>query len=150
MGKALVQPLGQANTHALRQHLRGRGSLEKGMTKTHTFLAGPEGTRGKAIRDFRAAIDAGTSTALVKPLSKANTRAVITARSPRRPSSMRENSEQPLQRDPNVLSASKANALLRLSPNAPMSGAGVRSTEASAQLAGWAAAILFFELDELP
>ena len=37
-----------------------------------------------------------------------------------------------------------------LTPNAPMNGAGVRSTEASAQLAGWAAAILFFELDELP
>ena len=34
--------------------------------------------------------------------------------------------------------------------NAPMSGAGVRSTEASVPLAGWAAAILFFELDELP
>ena len=37
-----------------------------------------------------------------------------------------------------------------LTPNAPMSGAGVRSTEASAPLAGWAAAIFFFELDELP
>ena len=37
-----------------------------------------------------------------------------------------------------------------LTPNAPMSGAGVRSTEASAPLAGWAAAIFFFELDDLP
>ena len=35
-------------------------------------------------------------------------------------------------------------------PNAPMNGAGARSTEASAQLAGWAAAILLFELSELP
>ena len=35
-------------------------------------------------------------------------------------------------------------------PNAPMSGAGARSAEASAPLAGWAAAILLFELSELP
>ena len=37
-----------------------------------------------------------------------------------------------------------------LTPNAPMSGAGARSAEASAQLAGWAAAVLLFELSELP
>ena len=37
-----------------------------------------------------------------------------------------------------------------MTPNAPMSGAGVRSTEASAPLAGWAAAIFFVVLTELP
>ena len=29
IGKALIEPLGKANTHALRPHLRGQGSLEK-------------------------------------------------------------------------------------------------------------------------
>ena len=107
--------------------------LSHGAKQTHVLT---RHLRGQALRDFRAAIDAGTSTALVKPLSKANTYVVITARPRRPPSSMRENSEQPLQRDPNALSASKANALLRLSPNAPMNGAGVRSTEASVPVAG--------------
>ena len=101
-----------------------------------TFLSGPEGTRGDSIRDFRAAIDAGTTQALVKPLSKANMHAVMTARSRRRPSSKRKNSEHPLQQNPDARSGSKATTLFRLSPNAPMNGAGVRSTEASVPLAG--------------
>ena len=37
-----------------------------------------------------------------------------------------------------------------LTPNAPMSGGGARSAEESAPLAGWAAAILLFEVSELP
>ena len=37
-GKERVEPLGKANTHALRPHLRGQGSLEKGMTKTHILV----------------------------------------------------------------------------------------------------------------
>ena len=48
------------------------------------------------------------------------------------------------------IAATIGGADIFVTPNVPMSGAEARSAKASAQLAGWAAAILLVDLSELP
>ena len=61
MDQALIEPLGKANTHALTRHLTVPSVREDGMA----LSAGSYDTQSEASRDFRAAIDAGTSRTLV-------------------------------------------------------------------------------------
>ena len=83
------------------------------------------------------AIRPGTSKALVETLGKANTRALAysTAETTAFDQARKQGTDF-FFRNPDARQASQASAIFGQTPNAPMSGAGARSAEASAPLAG--------------